>query len=118
MEKVGKVESLHDIIAEMETTENTGRASADCPSSVSMRSDARNELVTRDPLIKSQSRSRPEQDINKKAQPFRSPLASSSAIEGVCSPQVQAQNEHSHEQGVKDPPSPCGGPFETNIAKS
>ena len=40
MEKVGKVESLQEIIAEMETTETTGRASADCPSSVSMRSDA------------------------------------------------------------------------------
>ena len=39
MEKVGKMESLQEIIAKMET-ETTGRASADCPSSVSMRSDA------------------------------------------------------------------------------
>jgi hypothetical protein len=39
-EKITTVESLQQIIAEMETTETTGRASADCPSSVSMRSDA------------------------------------------------------------------------------
>ena len=46
-EKITKVESLQEIIAEMETTETTGRASADCPSSVSMRS--RNELVNSGP---------------------------------------------------------------------
>ena len=42
MEKVGKVESLQEIIAEMtETTETNDRASADCPSpSLSARSDA------------------------------------------------------------------------------
>jgi len=41
MEKVGKVESLQEIIAEMaETTETNDRASADCPSpSLSARSD-------------------------------------------------------------------------------
>ena len=54
-EKITNVKSLQKIIMEMETTETTGRASADCPSSVSMRSDG-NELVTRDPLIKSQIR--------------------------------------------------------------
>src|SRR4030095_5840632 len=48
-----------------------------------------------DPLIKSQSQSGPERNINKKAQPFRSPLAFSSRMEGVCSAQVQAQNKHS-----------------------
>jgi hypothetical protein len=47
-EKITKVESLQEIIAEMETTETTGRASADCPSSVSMRS-TRNELVNSGP---------------------------------------------------------------------
>jgi hypothetical protein len=42
MERVGKVESLQEIIAEMtETTETNDRASADCPSpSLSARSDA------------------------------------------------------------------------------
>jgi hypothetical protein len=41
MEKVGKVESLQEIIAEMaETTETNDRASGDCPSpSLSARSD-------------------------------------------------------------------------------
>jgi len=39
-EKITKVKSLQEIIAEAETTETTGRASADCPSSVSMGSDA------------------------------------------------------------------------------
>jgi hypothetical protein len=42
-EKITKVESLQEIIAEMETTETTGRASADCPSSVYMRSDAQRD---------------------------------------------------------------------------
>ena len=47
------------------------------------------------PLIKSQSQSGPEPNIDKKAQPFRGPLAFSSTMEGVCSAQVQAQNKHS-----------------------
>ena len=84
------MESLQEIIAEAETTETTGRASADCPSSVS----TRNELVTRDPLIKSQGESAPERNINKKTQIFRRPLAFSSTMEGVSSAQVQVQNKH------------------------
>jgi hypothetical protein len=50
-----------------------------------------------DPLIKSQSQRGAEPNIDKKAQPFRSSLAFSSAMEGVCFAQVQAQNKHSHE---------------------
>ena len=45
------------------------------------------------PLIKSQVQS--GENIDKKIQLFRSPLAFSSTMEGVCSAQVQAQNEHS-----------------------
>jgi hypothetical protein len=48
-----------------------------------------------DPLIKSQSHSEPGHNINKKIQLFRSRLAFSSTMEGVCSDQVQAQNKHS-----------------------
>ena len=55
------------------------------------------------PLIKSQSQSGPDRNINKKAQLFRSPLAFSSTMEGVCSAQVQAQNKHSREaKGVRE----------------
>jgi len=53
------------------------------------------ETRTPDPLIKSQFRRGPEPNIDKKAQPFRGPLAFSSTMEGVCSAQVQAQNKHS-----------------------
>jgi hypothetical protein len=49
--------------------------------------------LTPDPLIKSQSQRGPEPNIDKKAQPFRSPLAFSSTMEGVCSAQVQAQKQ-------------------------
>jgi hypothetical protein len=45
---------------------------------------------TPDPLIKSQSQSRPEPNIDKKAQPFRGSLAFSSTMEGVCSAQATA----------------------------
>ena len=51
-------------------------------------------LLPPDPLIKSQSQRGPEPNIDKKAQPFRGPLAFSSTMEGVCSAQVQAQNKH------------------------
>ena len=48
-----------------------------------------------DPLIKSQAQRGTEPNIDKKIQPFRGPLASSSTMGGVCSAQVQAQNQHS-----------------------
>src|SRR4030095_11968186 len=47
--------------------------------------------------IKSPVRSKREQNINKKNQRFRTSLAFSSTMEGVCSAQVQAQNNHSRE---------------------
>jgi hypothetical protein len=49
------------------------------------------ETRTPDPLIKSQVQSGAEPNIDKKAQAFRSPLAFSSTMEGVCSAHVQAQ---------------------------
>jgi hypothetical protein len=67
------------------------------------------ETRTSKPLIKSQSQRGPERNIDKKAQPFRSPLAFSSTMEGVCSAQVQAQNKHSGERGVKRNET-CSGP--------
>jgi hypothetical protein len=54
-----------------------------------------------EPLIKNQGQSGQEPNINKKAQLFRSPLAFSSAMEGVCSAQVQAQNKHSKDERLK-----------------
>jgi hypothetical protein len=57
------------------------------------------ETRTPDPLIKSQGQSGPERNIDKEDQPFRGPLVFSSTMEGVCSAQVQAQNEHS--RGLK-----------------
>jgi hypothetical protein len=53
------------------------------------------------PLIKSQVRSETEQNINKRIQRFRFPLAFSSTMEGVCSAQVQAQNKHSRRRNLK-----------------
>jgi hypothetical protein len=47
--------------------------------------------IGREPLIKSQVQSGPEPNIDKKTQPFRSPLAFSPTMEGICSAQVQAQ---------------------------
>jgi hypothetical protein len=55
------------------------------------------------PPIKSQVKSEPQQNINKKVQLFRRPLAFSSTMEGVCSAQVKAQNRHSREaKGVRE----------------
>src|SRR5947208_14714191 len=70
------------------------------------------ETRTPDPLIKSQAQSEPEQNINKKIQLFRAALPLYSTMAGVCSAQVQAQNEHSRRrQGLKDRPSPCRRPL-------
>jgi hypothetical protein len=100
MEKVGKVESLQEIIAEMtETTETNDRASADCPSpSLSARSDAQ-RTSNSEPVIKSQIQSGPEPNIDKKIQLFQRPLALYSTMAGVCSALVEAQNKHS--RGLK-----------------
>ena len=43
--------------------------------------------------------------MTRKPNHFEATLAFSSTMEGVCSAQVQAQNEHSHEQGLKDHPN-------------
>ena len=48
-----------------------------------------------DPLIKSQSQSEPGRNINKNAQQSQGTLGLYSTTAGVCSAQVQAQNEHS-----------------------
>jgi len=59
------------------------------------------ETRTPDPLIKSLVNGTPEQNINKKIQLFQRPLALYSTMAGVCSAQVQAQNEHS--RGLTEP---------------
>jgi hypothetical protein len=46
---------------------------------------------------------------------FRGPLASSLTMEGVCSAQVQAQNEHT--RGLKSRPSSCGRPLQKLISR-
>jgi hypothetical protein len=56
-----------------------------------------------------------EPNIDKKAQLFRSPLAFSSAMEGVCSAQVQAQNKHRRIHRIG--PRVAGGFADINIAK-
>src|SRR5262249_31303025 len=72
-------------------------------------------LISRDPRtldpadFKSQGQSGPEPNIDKKApNHFEVSLPFSSAMEGVCSAQVQAQNKHSRGQ-IKDRPQFASG---------
>jgi hypothetical protein len=73
-----------------------------------------------DPLIKSEVQSGAGPNIDKKVQLFQSPLAFCSTMEGVCSAQVQAQNEQQlNTQRLKDRSLSCQATFaDINIAKS
>jgi hypothetical protein len=64
------------------------------------------ESRTPDPLIKSQSQSRPEPNIDKKAQPFRSPLAVYFGNERcLFCPGSGTKRAQPRMQGIKDRPS-------------
>jgi hypothetical protein len=70
-----------------------------------------------DLLIWSQGHSGPAPNIDKKVQLFRGSLAFSSAMEDVCSAQVQAHQQAAH-SALNDRPPYCGAAFaDINIAK-